>query len=99
MSKNLAQFGAALKARRKAMELTMDEATTLSGVARSTIQRIEAGDQAVSLATLIQYGDAIQIGGRLVDALVDAASDGRAKFSIEVARAKLGLLESARRRK
>jgi transcriptional regulator with XRE-family HTH domain len=52
-------LGAALKSRRKRLEMTQLEVANLSGVNRETVVRAERGDEGVSLGTLTRIARAV----------------------------------------
>ena len=90
---SLVRLGKELKGRRLGRGVTLDQASRLAQISRSTVQRIEAGDGAVALHTLFAYASSIDLADSLAKALLTAArtTSGAPQGLSEFEKAKLAL--------
>ena len=86
-----------MKKRREGRGLTLAQVAKLASVSRSTIQRIEGGDDSVALSTVLAYASALDLGNVLAKSMIEAVrrTPARAEPS-EGTRAGLDLLEKMR---
>lgn len=68
----LTGLGRELKDLRRGRGLTLEQASRLARISRSTVQRIESGDGSVALNTLFAYASSIDLQDSLVKAMVSA---------------------------
>lgn len=54
-----AAVGGTLRSRRRQLDLTQQDVADLTGLARYTISRVEAGDAGVQLDTLTRFAEAV----------------------------------------
>jgi transcriptional regulator with XRE-family HTH domain len=73
----MVRLGQELKGRRQEKGVTMEQASRLAQISRSTVQRIEAGDGSVALNTLFAYASSINLQDLLAKAMVGAVREGR----------------------
>jgi len=75
-----AKIGAKIRARRKAMGLSLEEFSRLSGVTVSTLSHIERGKRDVKLSTLVSLTLALRID--LPDLFEDEVADNKSQAAI-----------------
>lgn len=94
----LRRLGQELKGRRQEKGVTLEQASRLAQISRSTVQRIESGDGSVALNTLLAYASSIGLQDSLLKALVGAARERRGNMPrglSEFERAQMALDEMA----
>lgn len=94
-----AKLAGEMKRVRSERRLTLDQVARLAEVSRSTVQRIESGDVAVALSTLLSYASALALEDVLVKSMIAGVRSRRpTRVGVEssVARAKNSLIEMMR---
>ncbi len=83
-----------MKIRREGKKLTLAQVAKLARVSRSTVQRIESGDDAVSLATFLSYASALELGDKVIKSMLEAVCRVPVRSGqSEGTRARINLLE------
>lgn len=88
-----------MKRRREAEGLTLAQVARIAKVSRSTVQRIESGDDSVALSTILSYASALDLQESLAKSMFEAVRRAPARSGpSEGALAKLALIEKMKSR-
>jgi transcriptional regulator with XRE-family HTH domain len=95
----IAKLAGEMKSRREGKGLSLSQVARLAKVSRSTVQRIEGGDDSVALSTIFAYASALDLQEVLARSMLDAVRRTAPRGVLsEVSLAKLELMEKMKNR-